>query len=125
MYLLNQSDQRACPWTFFPRSSPGQMQPESNPLPSGPDQILCLDLTRAHLPILGALLNILYQLFFLILQLYALAVQLTLGLFKCSLMFAQPLLRCHALPEGPFDNLAIVVTWSSDCNGQLYRDLHS
>ena len=78
-------------------------------LPSCPHQILGLDFTRAHLPILGALFDILYQPLLLVLQFDPLTVELTLSLLECSLVFTQPLARCEALPKGPFDNLTIVI----------------
>lgn len=73
--------------------------------PSRPDQIFCLDLTGAHLPILGTLLDFLHQLLLLVLELHALTVKFPLGLLEGSLVFPQSLLGCHALPECPFDDL--------------------
>lgn len=74
-------------------------------IPSGPNQILGLNLAGAHLPILGTLLNILYKLLLLILKLDALTVKFSLSFLESSLMFAETLLGRHPLSESPFYDL--------------------
>ena len=49
--------------------------------PPCPHEVLRLDLTRPHLPILRALLDILHELLLLVLELHPLSVQLPLRLF--------------------------------------------
>lgn len=73
--------------------------------PSGPNEILSLDLARSNLAILGTLLDVLHQLLLLVLQLHALSIQLTLGSVQGTLVFAQTLRGRHALAEGPFNDL--------------------
>ena len=57
-------------------------------IPSRSDQVFCLDLAGAHLPVLCALFYILDELLFLVFELYPLTVELSLCLFQCSLMFS-------------------------------------
>lgn len=73
--------------------------------PSRPDQIFRLYLTCAHLSILRTLLDILYELLLLILKLDTFAIEFPLSLLKGTLMFAESLLRGHALSESPLHNL--------------------
>lgn len=73
--------------------------------PSRPDQIFCLYLARPHLSILGALLDVLYELLLLVLKLDTFAIEFTLSLLEGALMFTESLLRGHALSESPFHDL--------------------
>lgn len=82
-----------------------KLQREVRHEPSGPNEILSLDLARSDLAILGALLDILHQLLLLVLQLHTLSIQLALGSVQGTLVFAQTLRRRHALAERPFDDL--------------------
>ena len=78
-------------------------------VPSCSNQVFGLDLTGTHLSIFGALLDILYQLFFLVLKLYSLAIELPLGFFKRALVFTEAFLGGHTFSEGPFDDLGSVL----------------
>ena len=75
------------------------------------DQIFRLDLTSPHLSILGALLDVLDELPFLVFEFDALAVEFALGLFEGALVFAEAFLGGHTFAEGPFDDLGIESAW--------------
>lgn len=83
--------------------------------PSCSDQILSLDLASAHLPILGAFLDILDELLFLVLELDSFAVELTLSFFEGTLVFSKAFLWAHALAKGPFDDLVVGGRFSGAC----------
>ena len=75
--------------------------------PPRSNQILRLDLASPHLPILGALLDVLDEFLLLVLELYPFAVELALGFFKGTLVFSQALCRGHTFTESPFDDLVV------------------
>ena len=74
-------------------------------LPSCSDQVFRLDLAGTHLAVLGALLDVLDELLFLVLELHAFAVELALGFLESSLVLAEAFLGGHAPAEGPFNDL--------------------
>lgn len=65
------------------------IETESNtPVPSRPHQVLGLDFARSDLTILCALLDVLHEFLFLVLQLDALPVQFSLRPIESPLVFA-------------------------------------
>lgn len=75
---------------------------DNNSIPSCSNKILCLHFHRAHLSILGVLLDILDELLFLNLELRSLSIEFTLRLLQSALVFPQPLCGRHALAKRPF-----------------------
>lgn len=57
-------------------------------VPSGSHEVFGLDLAGAHLAILGALLDVLDQLSFLVFELDSFAVEFSLRLFEGALVFS-------------------------------------
>jgi len=74
-------------------------------VPSRPHQILSLYLARAHLPVLGALLDVRDEFLLLVFELGAFAVEFSLGFLEGALVFAEAFLGGHPFAEGPFDDL--------------------
>ena len=75
--------------------------------PPRPHQILRLDLTGPHIPILRALLDILHQLLLLILQLHTLTIEFSLRLLQRALVFSEPFCWGHSFAKGPFYYLRV------------------
>lgn len=65
-------------------------------------EILCLDLARAHLPVLGARLDLLDKRLLLLLELNARLVEFPDRLIEHALVLAQTLRGRHALAKSPF-----------------------
>ena len=84
------------------------LQRRAEDKPPRSNQIFGLDLAGAHLPIFGALFNVLNQFLLLVLKLNTFAVEFALGLFESSLVFSETFLGGHTFAKGPFDDLGFV-----------------
>lgn len=79
--------------------------PSAHAVPSRTDQILGLDLGRAHLALLGALLNLRLERLLLALEFGALLVDFSNGAVQHALVLTQTLGRRHALAKRPLQDL--------------------
>ena len=98
---------------LYPQADRLQLRPhliELLDIPPRAHQIFRLHLHGTHLTALGILLDLRDELLLLVLELRSFAVELTLGLFKSALVFAEALGGGHALAEGPFYDLAQTVS---------------